>query len=63
MKLSEIPEDRLLLKVDEVAQALSLGRSQTYELIQKGVIPAIRIGHSIRVNVTALREWVEVNTR
>jgi excisionase family DNA binding protein len=50
---------RLLLRVDEVAAMLSLGRSKTYELIAIGVLPAVRLGRSIRVPAEALQRWLE----
>lgn len=41
--------NRKLLRVSAVAEALDLSRSTTYELIQAGVIPAIKLGKSWRV--------------
>ena len=51
--------DKVLLTVDEGAEALSLGRSKFYELIQRGEIPTIKIGRATRVQASAIREWVE----
>ena len=51
--------DRLLLRVEEVAEMLSLGRSKTYELIASGVLPAIRLGRCVRVPADALHRWLE----
>ena len=48
-----------LLRVDEVAKYLSLGRSKTYELLATGELPAVRIGRSVRVPAAALQRWVE----
>jgi excisionase family DNA binding protein len=51
--------ERMLLKPTEAAEVIGLGRSKTYELISKGLIPSVRIGKSVRVPVAALRNWVE----
>lgn len=51
--------ERLLLRVDEVAKLLSLGRSKTYELIAAGALPTVRLGRSVRVPVEALRRWLD----
>jgi excisionase family DNA binding protein len=39
-------------------QNLPLGRTKTYELIARGVLPAIRTGQSVRVPKEALEAWV-----
>jgi len=52
-------EDKLLLRPDEVALRLGIGRSKTYALINSQDIPSLRIGGSIRVSVDALRSWVK----
>ena len=51
--------EKLLLKPDEVAQMLGLGRSKTYQLIKDGAIPSIQIGGSIRVPADSLNRWIE----
>jgi excisionase family DNA binding protein len=51
--------DRLLLRVEEAAEYLSLGRSKTYQLVATGELPVVRIGRSVRVPAAALRRWVE----
>lgn len=48
----------MLLRVDEVARALSLGRSKVYELIASGELPSITIGAARRVPLDALRAWI-----
>ena len=49
----------LLLKVEAAAKLLSLGRSKMYELIAAGDVPSVRVGRSVRVPMTALRQWVD----
>ena len=55
MKLSE----REWLRVPEAAQLLALPKTRTYELIQRGELPAVRIGErSIRVNRHELERFL-----
>ncbi len=51
--------ERMLLRPAEAAELLGIGRSKMYELIAADVIPALRIGGSIRVPVDRLREWID----
>jgi excisionase family DNA binding protein len=47
------------LKVPELAQELGIPRSRCYELIQRGELPAVRIGErSIRVNRAELERFL-----
>jgi len=50
-----------LLKPNEVAEQLGIGRSLTYELIAQGQIPHIRLGRCIRVSEQSLQEWLKSN--
>ncbi len=38
-------DDKLVYSVDEAAQRLSIGRTLAYELIRRGDLPSIKIGH------------------
>jgi excisionase family DNA binding protein len=49
----------LLLSVEEVARALGIGRSKTYELIAAGELEAVHIGRAARVPVAAVQDFVE----
>ena len=49
---------RMLLRVSEVAVRLSLGETMIREMINRGELPAVRIGKAVRVPVDALRQWV-----
>jgi len=49
---------RITYKVPEVAEALGISRSRTYELIAAGEIPTIRIGKSVRCPVEGVHEFV-----
>ena len=47
------------LKVPEVAEQLNIPRSRAYDLIQRGELPAVRIGErSIRVNRAELERYL-----
>ena len=50
---------RLLLRPEEVQEALGLGRSKTYELIASGELPVVRIGRCVRVPAEALQLWID----
>ena len=55
-------DDRLLLRLPEVAARLGLGRTTVYDLVQRGDLPVVRVGRAVRVPVGALRRWVEQQT-
>jgi excisionase family DNA binding protein len=50
---------RLLIRVAEAAERLSIARSKAYLMVQTGDLPVVRLGKSIRVPVQALNEWLE----
>lgn len=52
----------LLLRAEEVARRLSIGRSKVFGMIADGTLPVIRMGRSVRVPEQALRQWVERQT-
>lgn len=49
----------LLLSVGEVARALGLGRSKTYELIAAGELEVVHIGRCARVPLDSAEAYVE----
>lgn len=51
---------KLLLRVGDAAEACSISKSRAYELINAGVLPALRLGPkgSWRVSVVALEAWI-----
>jgi len=51
--------EKLLLRPREVAEAIGVGRSKTYQLIASGEIPSIRIGRSVRVPKFLLDRYIE----
>lgn len=50
--------ERLLLRIPEVAERLTMSRSKVYQLIQSGVLPSVRIDHSRRVRMRDLEAFV-----
>jgi excisionase family DNA binding protein len=52
-------EQRVLLRIGEVAEILRLGRSKTYDLVARGVLPGVRFGRSVRVPADALKRWLD----
>ena len=55
--------ERLLLTVDEVAEALALSRSTIYRLLKSGDLVATRIGTATRVPKSSLDRFVDERTR
>ena len=51
--------ERLLLRVVEAAEAMGISRSACYELIARGEVPSIKLGHSIRVPAEYLKTWID----
>lgn len=52
----------LLLKVQEAAKLLQLGRDRVYELIAVGRLPALRFGRTIRIPRDALVRFIETES-
>jgi excisionase family DNA binding protein len=50
--------DRLTMTVNEAAAVLGISRALAYELVARGEIPAIRLGHRIVVPTKRLHELV-----
>lgn len=51
--------ERLLLRAEEAAQMLGLGRAQVYAMCQRGELPCVRLGRSVRIPADRLRSWLE----
>jgi excisionase family DNA binding protein len=52
---------RPLLDVMEVAHILHISRSNCYLLIQRGLLPSIRLGRSRRVLLQDLQDYISRN--
>jgi excisionase family DNA binding protein len=53
------PVARLLYRVTDVAEALSLSRAKVYELITSGALRSVRIDGARRVRAADLEAFVE----
>ena len=60
---SEVRQDALLLKAEEVAKMLGLGRTKVYEMMASGELPVVRIGTAVRVPRQRLLDWIDENTQ
>ncbi len=49
---------RLLLRVEEAAEALAISRTALYVLLRAGEVPAVHIGRSVRIPLGALEAYV-----
>ena len=49
----------ILLRAEEVADALAISRAWAYRLIARGDIPCVRFGRQKRVPLDALRKWAK----
>jgi excisionase family DNA binding protein len=62
MLTQNLKSDRLLLRVSEAAEMLSVARSKAYAMVQTGELPSVRLGKSVRIPVRSLNEYVERKT-
>ena len=51
--------DKLLLRPEEAAEALAVGRDRIYELIGSGRLRSVKLGRSRRIPATELEAFVE----
>lgn len=51
--------EKLLLTVEETAEAIGIGRTKTFELIAAGIIESVRIGGARRVPTAAVADYVD----
>ncbi|MGD0290741.1 MAG: helix-turn-helix domain-containing protein [Candidatus Binataceae bacterium] len=57
--MKQISNERLLLRIDEMAQLIGVSRTTAYALVNKGEIPSVRIGGLLRIPNDALRKLIE----
>jgi excisionase family DNA binding protein len=55
--------ERLLLRVEEAAELVSLSRAKFAKLIADGTVPSLKIGRCRRIHVDALRTWLAEQRR
>jgi excisionase family DNA binding protein len=54
--------NQLLLKPEEAAEVIRVGRSKMYELLASGAIKSVKIGALRRIPARALEEYVAALT-
>ncbi|MGB3685339.1 MAG: helix-turn-helix domain-containing protein [Ornithinimicrobium sp.] len=52
-------DERLLYRVRDVAEVLSLSRTKTYELVRSGVLPSVKIDGARRVRGSDVVAYVD----
>jgi PTS system nitrogen regulatory IIA component len=52
-----------LLTVDEAARFLRISRAKAYEMAQRGELPTVRMGRSVRVRRDRLEAWLDERSR
>ena len=50
---------KLLLRVQEAADALGVSRSTVYALVAEDAIPSVRVGRLVRIPVDRLQRWID----
>jgi len=49
---------RVLLTIEQAAEAMALGRTLMYELVLRGEVSSIKVGRTRRVPLVALHDYV-----
>ncbi|TDA67705.1 MAG: DNA-binding protein [Clostridia bacterium] len=52
----------LLLRVEDVAKLLQIGRNSAYDLCHRRGFPVVRVGRIFRVPKDGLKKWLEQQT-
>jgi excisionase family DNA binding protein len=55
-------QGRLLVRIMEAADLLSLSRTSIYNLIGDGSLEIVHMGKAVRVTMKSIRCWVEKQT-
>jgi excisionase family DNA binding protein len=58
MRERGVRQERLLLRPEEVAEALAVGRTAVFELIRTGELRSVKIGKSRRIPADAVVEYI-----
>ncbi len=58
MNHPDLSPERLLLRAEEVAKLLGVGRTTVYALVSAQKLPVVRIGRSLRIPRDALDQWI-----
>jgi excisionase family DNA binding protein len=52
------PKSEPLCSVKDVARFLSVSKSWVYRAAERGVIPAYRVGNTVRFKLSEIAEWL-----
>ena len=65
--MSQAPQlvvgEPLLLRADEAAALLAIGRTKVFEMMAAGELPVIRLGRCVRIPKDQLERWIGDQTR
>lgn len=50
--------EREWLTIREIQKELAIGRTKAWQLVASGVVPAVKIGRSVRINRRDFEEWL-----
>jgi excisionase family DNA binding protein len=56
---NEVPEGKLLVRINDAAKRLSLSRTNLYKLLMNGELESIKVGRSRLIPIDALQAFVE----
>lgn len=56
--MTSLSGDRLTMRVEEAAGLLGISRGLAYELVNRGELPALRLGRRLVVPISALEDLV-----
>ncbi len=59
MRQIDSAEKRLLLRVEEAAALLGVGRTTVYAMVSAQKLPIVRIGRSVRIPRESLVQWIQ----
>jgi excisionase family DNA binding protein len=52
-----------LLRPEEVAEILDIGRTKLYAMIRQGELPALHVGRLVRIPRCQLDSWIQERVR
>ncbi len=53
-----MPEEKLVYSVEELQRLLGLGRNNTYELVNSGAFPVVRVNNRILIPKEPFLQWL-----
>ncbi len=55
-------KDALLLRAEEVAKILSLGRSTIFQMLASGELPRVKVGRAAGIPRSGVEAWIRART-